>query len=174
MITVLLFWYLILHQIGHAVYMTITLKDWKALGKLVWRTIDGTFATIGYLFYHIGYTQDLMWNIYGEAIEDVTTAKEDTLFGKKNVTVSTSIGKEEIDNKLVPSGKNISKVLNVAFNQKQHNYVKNILKNKINLFHHHRYLSLVYTFPLLVFPQMRTFLNRYPHNTFLKVYGFVV
>jgi hypothetical protein len=120
MITVLLFWYLILHQIGHAVYMTITLKDWKALGKLVWRTIDGTFATIGYLFYQIGYTQDLMWNIYGEAIEDVTTTKEDTLFGKKNVTVSTSIGKEEIDNKLVPSGKNISKVLNVAFNQKQH------------------------------------------------------
>jgi hypothetical protein len=120
MITVLLFWYLILHQIGHAVYMTITLKDWKALGKLVWRTIDGTFATIGYLFYHIGYTQDLMWNIYGEAIEDVTTAKEDTLFGKKNVTVSTSIGKEEFQNKLVPSGKKISKVLNVAFNQKQH------------------------------------------------------
>lgn len=120
MITVLLFWYLILHQIGHAVYMTITLKDWKALGKLVWRTIDGTFATIGYLFYQIGYTQDLMWNIYGEAIEDVTTTKEDTLFGKKNVTVSTSIGKEEIDDKLVPSGKNISKVLNVVFNQKQH------------------------------------------------------
>lgn len=120
MITVLLFWYLILHQIGHAVYMTITLKDWKALGKLVWRTIDGTFATIGYLFYQVGYTQDLMWNIYGEAIEDVTTAKEDTLFGKKNVTVSTSIGKEEFENKLVPSGKKISKVLNVAFNQKQH------------------------------------------------------
>lgn len=120
MITVLLFWYLILHQIGHAVYMTITLKDWKALGKLVWRTIDGTFATIGYLFYQIGYTQDLMWNIYGEAIEDVTTTKEDTLFGKKNVTVSTSIGKEEFQNKLVPSGKNISKVLNVSFNQKQH------------------------------------------------------
>lgn len=120
MITVLLFWYLILHQIGHAVYMTITLKDWKALGKLVWRTIDGTFATIGYLFYQIGYTQDLMWNIYGEAIEDVTTTKEDTLFGKKNVTVSTSIGKEEFQNKLVPSGKKISKVLNVAFNQKQH------------------------------------------------------
>jgi hypothetical protein len=78
-----------------------------------------------------------MWNIYGEAIEDVTTAKEDTLFGKKNVTVSTSIGKEEIDNKLVPSGKKISKVLNVAFNQKQHaidswlfHKVKNELREK--------------------------------------------
>ena len=137
MVTLILFWYLILHQIFHAIYMTITLRDWKSLGKLVWRTIDGTFATIGYLFYQIGYSQDLIWNIYGEAIEDVTTAKEDTLFGKKNVTVSTSIGKEEIEGRLVPSGKKISKVLNVVFNQKQHaidswlfHNVKNELREK--------------------------------------------
>jgi hypothetical protein len=61
-----------------------------------------------------------MWNIYGEAIEDVTTTKEDTLFGKKGVTVSAAIGKEEYEDRLVPSGKKISKILNVVFNQKQH------------------------------------------------------
>lgn len=134
MVTIFLFWYLALHQIGHAVYMTITLKDWKALGKLIWRTIDGTFATIGYLLYQIGYSQDLMWNVYGEAIEDVTTAKEDTLFGKKNVTVSTSVGKEEYTGKLTPSGKKVSKVLNLAFNQKQHSidsWLFHVAKNKL-------------------------------------------
>lgn len=120
MVTIFLFWYLVLHQIGHAIFMTITLKDWKSLGKLVWRTVDGTFATIGYLLYQIGYTQDLMWNIYGEAIEDVTTTKEETLFGEKNVTVSTAVGKEEYEDKLVTSGKKISKILNITFNQKQH------------------------------------------------------
>lgn len=134
MVTVFLFWYLVLHQIGHAVYMTITLKDWKSLGKLIWRTIDGTFATIGYLLYQIGYSQDLMWNVYGEAIEDVTTAKEDTLFGKKNVTVSTSVGKEEYTGKLTPSGKKISKILNITFNQKQHaidSWLFYVAKNKL-------------------------------------------
>jgi len=95
-------------------------KGARDLLKGIDKIMKSEYSPIGYLFYQIGYTQDLMWNIYGEAIEDVTTAKEDTLFGKKNVTVSTSIGKEEIDNKLVPSGKKISKVLNVAFNQKQH------------------------------------------------------
>lgn len=119
-VTVVLLWYLILHQIFHSIYMTITLKDWTSLGKLLWRTVDGTFATLGYLLYQIGYSQDLMWNIYGEAIEDVTTTKEDTLFGKKGVTVSAAIGKEEYEDRLVPSGKKISKVLNVVFNQKQH------------------------------------------------------
>lgn len=100
--------------------MTITLKDWNALGKLLWRTIDGTFATIGYLLYQIGYSQDLLWNIYGEAIEDVTTTKEDTEFGKKNITVSASIGKLEMDGELKRSGKIISEILNFAFWQKQH------------------------------------------------------
>jgi hypothetical protein len=120
LITVCLFWYLVLHQIIHAFVMTITLKDWTALLKLLWRTIDGTFAVIGYLLYQIGYSQDMMWNVYGEAIEDVTTTKEDTLFGEKGVTVSASIGKEEYEGRLVPSGKKISNILNWGFNQKRH------------------------------------------------------
>lgn len=120
LITVTIFWYLILHQIVHAIYMTVTLKDWKSLFRLAWRTVDGTFAVIGYLLYHIAYSQDLLWNVYGEAIEDVTTSKEDTLFGNKEVSVSAAIGKEEYEGRLVPSGKIITKILNVAFWQKQH------------------------------------------------------
>ena len=119
-VSLIFFWFLFLYSFGYSIWLSVTLKKWYACFQFLWRMIDGTFATIGYLLYQIGYSQDLLWNVYGEAIEDATTAKEDTNFSQKNITVSASIGKLEIDNKLNKSGRVISEILNIAFWQKQH------------------------------------------------------
>ena len=118
--SIVLLWFLFLYSLGYSIWLTITFKDWKSFFRFWWRLIDGTFATIGYVLYHIGYAQDLLWNINGEAIEDVVTTKEDTEFTKKNITVSASVGKLEIDNDLNKGGRIVSEVLNIIFWQKQH------------------------------------------------------
>lgn len=104
----------------HALYMTFTLKKWNALGWLAWRWIDGMFASIGYLFGEIGYTIDLISNVNGEIYEDVLGFPENSSFGKKNISVSSSTG-EQIYNKTYPK-KSVwfSKMLNWGFRQKQH------------------------------------------------------
>lgn len=108
-----------------------------ALFRFFWRIIDGMAAALGYALYEIAYALDLAWNVNGEIIEDIVTTKEDTEFTKKNVSISESVGKLEIDGDLNDSGKKFSNMLNVFFNQKQHaidawnfSKAKEELKNK--------------------------------------------
>ena len=84
------------------------------------RFIDGFAAAIGHLIYEVGYALDLGWNVNGEIIEDMVTAKENTTFSEKNVSVSASIGKLEIAGDLNKFGRWFSKALNFAFRQKSH------------------------------------------------------
>lgn len=93
---------------------------WTALFRFLWRILDGMAAAVGYALYEIAYALDLAWNVNGEIIEDIVTAKEDTEFTKKNVSISESVGKLEIDGDLNKSGKIFTKALNIFFNQKQH------------------------------------------------------
>jgi len=94
---------------------------WTAIFRFVWRIIDGVCAAIGHTIYEFAYGWDLSWNVVGgEFLEDCITAKEDTTFTEKNVSVSASVGKLEIDNDLNKTGKWFSKALNFAFGQKQH------------------------------------------------------
>jgi len=104
----------------YALWLSITLKDWKAFPRFIWKTIDGTFAAIGYIFYHISMGQDIMWNVNGEMLEDMITDMEDTKFGDKTYTVSASVGHIQKNNKLNKYGKWCSKVLNFMFWQKSH------------------------------------------------------
>lgn len=118
------------YSLLYAVWLSITLKDAFAFFKFIWRMIDGVAAAIGhFLYYGIGYSLDLVWNVFGELIEDFITAEENTTFNQKNISVSASVGGIEIKDKLNKNGKFLSKVLNIAFNQKQHatdawNYTK--------------------------------------------------
>ena len=119
-ISIIILWFLFLYSFGYSIWLTVTFKDWKSFFKFWWRLIDGILSVIGYIFYHLGYAQDLLWNVNGEAIEDVVTTKEDTKFGKKNISVSAAIGKQEVDGDITYSGKVLSEILNVIFWQKQH------------------------------------------------------
>lgn len=110
----------ILYSFGYAIWLSITLKDWKAFFVFWLTLIDGVAAAIGHALYELAYSLDLIWNVKGEILEDMFTAKENTEFGKKNITVSATMGKLEIDGDLNKSGKRFSKVLNFFFNQKQH------------------------------------------------------
>ena len=78
------------------------------------------FASLGYILHSFAYSLDLMWNVNGELIEDIITHEEHSEFSKKNITVSASVGKLEIEGELNPRGKWFSKFLNMVFGQKAH------------------------------------------------------
>jgi len=120
LVSVLMFSIGTAYSLGYAIWLSVTLKDWKAFFKFWWRLLDGFGAAIGHMLYEIAYSLDLGWNVNGEILEDMFTAKEDTHFTEKNISVSATIGKLEIDGDLNKSGIRFSKVLNFFFNQKQH------------------------------------------------------
>ena len=102
------------------IYMSITMKKWYAFFQLWWKIIDGTLHAIGYIIFHFCVGIDMTWCVFGEIFEDMVTAKEDTDFGQKGITVSSAIGHLEIDNKLNRFGKFFSQFLNKVFMQKRH------------------------------------------------------
>lgn len=108
------------YSLGYSIWLSVTMKKWYAFFLFWWRLIDGFCAAIGHAFYEIAYALDLGWNVNGEILEDMITSEENTTFNQKNISVSASTGKLEIDGKLNKFGKIFSKVLNFAFAQKQH------------------------------------------------------
>jgi hypothetical protein len=110
----------LIYSLGYSIWLSITIKKWYAFFVFWWRFIDGIAAGIGYMLHSLAYGLDLMWNVNGEIIEDIITNQENTEFSKKNVTISASVGKLEIENKLNPRGKLFSKFLNFIFGQKAH------------------------------------------------------
>jgi len=119
-ITALILWFLFLYSVIYSLWLTISLKNWKAFFVFWWRLIDGILAALGHAFFQIGYALDLIWNVNGEAVEDVVTYVEETEFSKKNVSLSASIGNESIDGNLSPFGVKLSNFLNWVFKQKSH------------------------------------------------------
>lgn len=109
-----------LYSLGYAIWLSVTLKKWYAFFTFWWRLIDGFAAALGNFIYQIAYSLDLGWNVNGEVIEDLITSEEETTFSQKNISVSASIGKLQVEGKLNKFGKGFSKLLNFAFGQKQH------------------------------------------------------
>lgn len=112
-----------LYSIGYGIWLGKKAKKQDrrtAIFRYIWRFIDGMAAAVGHALYEIAYALDLAWNVNGEIIEDVVTTKEDTTFTEKNVPVSASIGKLEIDGNLTKFGRLVSMILNWLFWQKQH------------------------------------------------------
>ena len=110
----------LLYSFAYSVWLSITLKKWYAFIMFWIKTIDGFLHAIGHALYHIAYAMDLSWNVNGEILEDMITSEENTTFTQKGITVSASVGKLEIENKLNWWGKISSKILNIVFNQKKH------------------------------------------------------
>lgn len=109
-----------LYSLGYSIWLTCTLKKPYAFFKFWWRLLDGFAASLGYLLLRTAVALDMAWNVNGEIIEDIVTNEEETTFAHKNITVSASIGKLEIDGKLIKSGKKVSSLLNFFFKQNRH------------------------------------------------------
>lgn len=109
-----------LYSLGYSIWLTISLKKWYAFFEFWWRIIDGYLFAIGHILYEIAYALDLTWNVNGELLEDLITSEEKTTFTDKDISVSASTGKLEVENKLNKFGKIFSKILNFAFGQQQH------------------------------------------------------
>lgn len=123
-----------LYSLGYSIWLTITFKKWHSFFTFWWRLVDGFAAAIGNILQELAYSLDLGWNVNGEIIEDMITTEENTTFCQKNVSVSASTGKLEIDGKLNKFGKKFSKALNIVFGQKRHAIDSwNFLEAKNNL-----------------------------------------
>ncbi len=109
-----------LYSLGYSIWLSVSMKKWYAFLQFWWRLFDGLCSVIGNIMYDLAYSLDLGWNINGEIIEDMITAEENTTFNQKNISVSASTGKLEIDGKLNKFGKKFSKFLNIVFGQKKH------------------------------------------------------
>ena len=120
LVSILMYAFGTLYSLGYSIWLTVSLKKWYAFFTFWWRLIDGIAASIGYMLMAISIGLDMSWNVNGEILEDMLTAEEHTEFSKKNVTVSASTGKLELDGKLNKFGLKFSKALNFFFGQKQH------------------------------------------------------
>ncbi len=108
------------YAVGHAIVLSFKTKRWEWF-KLIIRFIDGIFYALGYLLFHTAKFLDILWNtMAGEMFEDIVTTREDTLFGVRGITISESVGKEEVSGFLVETGKKFTKGLNKIFGQSQH------------------------------------------------------
>jgi hypothetical protein len=119
-VTILMWTLGLTYSFVYSIWLTITLKKWYAFFVFWWRLIDGLFFAIGHILYEVAYALDLTWNVNGEILEDMFTAEEKTTFTDRDISVSASVGKLEVEGKLNKSGQRFSKVLNFAFGQKQH------------------------------------------------------
>lgn len=119
-VSVLMFSIGTLYSFGYSIWLSLTMKKWYAFFEFWWRLLDGFCAVIGNIFLDTAMSLDMAWNINGELIEDLVTTEEETTFSQKNITVSASTGKLEIEGKLNKFGIKFSKFLNKVFRQKRH------------------------------------------------------
>jgi len=107
------------YSLGHAVYMSFKSDKYRLL-KLLWRIINGFFAAVGYILFHLAVGLDMFWNVFGELIEDFFTHEEQTHYGEPLITVSSSTGDIQKRGRITKLGLGFSKLLNKVFGQKQH------------------------------------------------------
>ena len=111
----------IIYNIFYPFVMVYKERDPLTFFRIWWRLIDGTFATIGNILYQFAEKYDMLGNVWGEWIEDLSTAEEKTTFGDKNLTISASVGFLEYENlKRSKAIKGLNKALNWAFGEKRH------------------------------------------------------
>lgn len=123
------------HLLIKTIYHSFQIKFWRGLIYFLWywvRILVQIWRTVQYFLLHIAISIDLFGNVIcGEAIEDIITTKEDTLYGDGEITISTATGKLEEENHLNKTGVKFSKFLSRVLD-KDHcvNSYKRYLHNK--------------------------------------------
>lgn len=112
----------VIYSIFYPFVMAYKDGDYRTFFKIWWRLINGTYCAIGdFLKLGFAYRYDELANVWGEWVEDVSTHKEKTKFGDKQITISASIGHLETNNFYRTSSiKVVSKMLNFVFSQRRH------------------------------------------------------
>lgn len=105
----------IIYTFFKSIYECFTWRFWKGIIKFIkyWlNVIYQLWNVIKYFLVKFAISLDYIGNITGgELIEDFVTAKENTLYGKGNWTISAATGKLEINNELNFKGRNFSSLL---------------------------------------------------------------
>lgn len=92
---------------------------------IIWLPISFIYSMFVYhfssnFFLNNAITIDILGNVNGELLERLVTKEKNTLFGKRGVTISASLGELEYIGKLNKRGLFLSKLLDLCFNQKHH------------------------------------------------------
>lgn len=99
LITIFLVPFGIVYNIGKAIYHALKLKPIFAIGYVIkyWlKILYQLWNVVKYIMVRIAVALDLIWNATsGEMIEDFVTTKEETFYGRGNVTVSAATGNLE-------------------------------------------------------------------------------
>lgn len=105
----------LIHLLCKTIYHTFQVKFWKGpiyFLTQMFKILYQIWSCIKYLSLEVAISIDLFGNVIcGEAIEDLVTSEEKTLFGSGDVTISTSIGELETKDKLNKTGIKFSKFL---------------------------------------------------------------
>lgn len=112
-----------IHFVPFTIYRSIKERSFKILLFLWKRWVLGIYTSFGdMLKLGIAYRYDELANVMGgELVEDLIGRMEDTAFGAERTTLSASIGYYEyIGIYINKFGRNLSKALNVVFNQTRH------------------------------------------------------
>lgn len=124
--------------IGVLYTVPFSFYEWKHKGFfkgffMCWvNRIDGTLFNIGAYLGEGAVRYDKIGNVWGEWVEDSTTAKDETTFGDADTTISASIGYLEHNNiPMNKRGSRLSEVLNIVFMQKKHALGSWIYKVKV-------------------------------------------
>lgn len=112
----------LVYNFGKAIYNCMRLKPVTAFISFImyWlRFLYQIWNVIKYYLLHAAISFDLFGNVAaGEMIEDCVTAKEDTLYGRGDFTVSAATGKLEMDKDLNKTGTWFTNMLTKVLGQK--------------------------------------------------------
>lgn len=111
----------IVYNFGKSIYHCLRLNPLKAIASffLYWlRLLYQVWNVVKYGLLHMAIALDLFGNAAGgEMLEDCVTAKEDTLYGKGDFTISAATGKLELGKDLNKTGTWFTWMLTKALGQ---------------------------------------------------------
>lgn len=129
----------VIHLIVKGIYESFQKKFWNGIIYLVKYILNVTYqiwVCVKYLFLQTAIAIDLFGNVVcGEAIEDLVTYEEKTMYGKGDVTVSTATGEMEVKGKLNKLGLRFSKVLSKILDENHcvNSYKRHLHNQKFEL-----------------------------------------
>jgi hypothetical protein len=121
------------YNLGKSIKESFQWKFWRGISKFIiyWLRVFYQFWVVyKYLSQHLAIAKDLFANVSsGEMLEDIITDREDTLFGRGDITISAATGYLELIPDLNPRGLWFTRILSKALGK---NHSVNAYQDEIN------------------------------------------